>query len=130
MFTNWFTGPKFLLKDNQSQHTYHLVKPSSSANIRPQVSSLKTTTKLNQLGSQRFTKFSRWSSLIHAIAHFLHIVHAFGSGTTKDSSCKGWHHCGTGVTVEESEQAKNIVIRSVQEEAYTEEIKCINEQPS
>ncbi|KAI3353824.1 hypothetical protein L3Q82_005039 [Scortum barcoo] len=47
MLTNWFTGPEFLLKDNQSpvQHTYILVEPSSDTNIRPQVSTLKTTTK-------------------------------------------------------------------------------------
>ncbi len=128
MLTNWFAGPKFLLKDNQSQCTYDLVEPSSHANIRPQVSALKTTTRVNQLGSQRCIKFARWSSLIRDIAHLLHIVHAFRSGTSKDNSCKSWHHCGTGVTVEESEQAKNIVIRSVQEETYTEEIKCINEQ--
>ncbi|XP_049918800.1 uncharacterized protein LOC126401515 [Epinephelus moara] len=128
MLTNWFTGPKFLCQDNQSQCTYDLVEPSPDGDIRLQVSALKTTTEVNQLGSQRMTKFSRWSSLIRAIARLLHIVHAFRSGTSKDSFCKGWHHCGTGVTVEESEQAKNIVIRSVQEETYTEEIKCIIEQ--
>ena len=130
MLTNWFTGPKFLLKDNQSfvQDTFDLVEPSSDTDIRPQVSILKTTAGFKLLGSKRLTRFSQWSSLLRAIARLLHVVHAFKQTTNRDSSCKGWHYCGVGVTVEEFEQAKNIVIRIVQEEVYAGEIKCINEQ--
>ncbi|XP_072554180.1 uncharacterized protein [Paramormyrops kingsleyae] len=128
--TNWFIGPKFLLKDKQShlQDTYDLVEPSSDTDIRPQVSTLKITIRTNLLGAQRFTRFSHWSSLLRAMARLLHIVHAFRSTTNKDGSCKGWHRCGTGVTVEEFEKAKNSVIRAVQGEAYSEEIRCIGGQ--
>lgn len=61
--TNWFIGPKFLLKDNQShlQHTYYLVKPSLDTNIRPQVSTLKITIRMNLLGFPIGVPcFARW----------------------------------------------------------------------
>lgn len=38
MFTSWLIGPKFFLKDNQSQQTYNTVEPSSDADITPPVS--------------------------------------------------------------------------------------------
>lgn len=57
MLTDWFTGPKFLLKDKPSciQDTYDLVEPSSDTDIRPQVSILKTAASMKLLGSERFT---------------------------------------------------------------------------
>ncbi|XP_034384943.1 uncharacterized protein LOC117728244 isoform X4 [Cyclopterus lumpus] len=45
--------------------------------------------------------------------------------TLKNSPCKGWHHCKIGYTVEESDQALHIIIQAVQEEVYSQEIRCI-----
>lgn len=43
--TNWFAGPKFLLSQNKNipESSYDLTEPSLDADIRPQVSTLKTT---------------------------------------------------------------------------------------
>ncbi|KAK7905231.1 hypothetical protein WMY93_017838 [Mugilogobius chulae] len=127
--SNWLTGPDILFQNqNFSTDTYDLVEPSTDAEVRPQVSTLKTTTCSNQLGSQRFTKFSSWISLTRAFARLLHIIHNFKSSSPKNKQCKGWHYCETGLTVAEINQAQNIVIRAVQQDVYADEIKCIQKQ--
>lgn len=117
--TNWLCGPPFL---KQSQNTdeqcsFELVNPSSDAEIRPLVSTMKTTTSSNELGSQRFSKFSSWKSLVHAIARLTHIVVG-----------KGWHHCHTAISVEELSRAKGCIIRVVQEETYEQEYACLRKE--
>lgn len=84
------------------ENTYELVDPSSDTEVRPQVSTLKTTMMSKSLGTQRFSKFSTWKSITHAIARLLHISRQFHKGsTTETSSCKGWHYCSSAPTVEE-----------------------------
>ncbi len=77
--TNWLSGPKFLLmpEPGTSESTYNLVDPSSDPELRPLVSTLRTTTLSKQLGSQRFAKFSSWKSLTGAITRLFHIAHPF-----------------------------------------------------
>lgn len=124
--TNWLSGPRFLSKPKQNvpDITFDLVDPGSDPDIRPLVSTLSTATASKQLGSQRFTKFSSWRSLTRAITHLKHIASCYNMITT-NKPCKGWHLCKTGFSVEESTQASDIIIRTVQEEVYGEEIKCI-----
>ncbi|KAK6316625.1 hypothetical protein J4Q44_G00120250 [Coregonus suidteri] len=57
------------------------------ANVRPQVSTLKTTTSPKQLGSLCFSRFSTWKSLTRAITHLIHIARLFNNTTAaKDSN--------------------------------------------
>lgn len=124
--TNWLSGPRFLSIPGatNSGNSYELVDPSSDPDIRPLVSTLATATTSKQLGSQRFTKFSLWKSLTHAIARLIHIARLF-SATTKNGSCEGWHYCKANITVKESKQASATIIQAVQVEIYGQEIKCI-----
>lgn len=127
--TSWLHGPTFLKHPQQAnpeENTFELVNPSLDAEIRPQVSTMKTTMLSKQLGSQRFSKFSSWNSLIHAIACLTHIAHSFKTNlATKDSGCKGWHHCHTAISVQELSQAKRTIINAVQEETYAQEYACV-----
>lgn len=111
-----------------SESTYNLVDPSSDPDVRPLVSTLSTTTSSKQLGSQRFAKFSSWKSLTGAITRLIHVAHLFNKAAKKNSSCKGWHYCKAEFTVEESNKASAIIIKVVQEEVYSQEIKCIQKQ--
>lgn len=128
--TNWLSGPTFLLmpEPGTSESTYNLVDPSSDPDVRPLVSTLSTTTSSKQLGSQRFAKFSSWKSLTGAITRLIHVAHLFNKAAKKNSSCKGWHYCKAEFTVEESNKASAIIIKVVQEEVYSQEIKCIQKQ--
>lgn len=84
--TNWFAGPKFLLSQNKNipESSYDLTEPSLDADIRPQVSTLKTTPCTKQLGSYRFIKFSSWKSLVCAFTRLFHIAQAFSSPIVTD----------------------------------------------
>lgn len=129
--TSWLCGPAFLKEIQQTHHeeyNFELVNPASDAEIRPQVSTMKTTMSSKQLGSQRFSKFSCWKSLIHAIARLTHIACLFRkTPATQVSSCKGWHHCHTAISVEELSRAEASIIRAVQEETYAQEYACIRQ---
>ncbi|XP_025764213.1 uncharacterized protein LOC109202672 [Oreochromis niloticus] len=95
------------------------------SDVRPQVTALKTTASTKELGSDRFTKFSTWKSLTRALSRLIHVIHNFKSPPSKANHCHGWHYCETGLTVDELNQAQNLVIRAVQQDVYAEEIKCV-----
>ena len=128
--TNWLSGPKFLYKPEPSlsESAFNLVDPSSDPDIRPLVSTLSTIASSKQLDSQRFAKFSTWKSLSRAVTRLIHIARHFKTTQRENSTCKGWHYCKAELTVEESEKASVIIIQAVQQEIYSQEIKCIQKQ--
>ncbi|KAI7789362.1 hypothetical protein IRJ41_022847, partial [Triplophysa rosa] len=121
--TKWLHGPKFLQRPNPQtlpgENTYEFRDPSSDAEVRPQISTLKTTMMSTNLGAQRFSKFSTWKSITHAIARLLHISRQFHKGC----SCKGWHYCSNAPTVEELSCAEKVIIKAIQQETYVQEYK-------
>lgn len=126
--TTWLSGPAFLLQPGKlpckDKVSFELITPESDKEIRSKVTALSTTVTGNQLGSKRFERFSRWSSLTRATARLLHISRSFPK--PKDAnSCGGWHICKKGLAEKELTQAEQIVIRCVQHETYSDEIKCI-----
>lgn len=130
IYTNWLAGPKFLYLPEEvvSKRSCDLVEPDSDPDVRPLASTLSTTTSPDHLGSQRFARFSSWKSLTCAVARLVHIAHLFHVKAAQSNSCRGWHYCKSHVSVEERNQASAIIIKSVQEETYSQEIKCIQEQ--
>lgn len=130
--TNWLSGPAFLKQHVQVQpdkDIFELVNPSSDPDIRPLVSTMSTTTSSEQLGSQRFAKFSSWKSLNYAIARLIHIARLFRKNFASEASgCKSWHHCHTGISTVELSQSKRIIIQAVQEETYEAEYACLRKK--
>lgn len=127
--TTWLCGPTFLKcppRDSPERDIFELVHPDSDVEIRPQVSTLKTTASNKQLGAQRFSKFSSWKTLTRAITRLIHIARLFHEDTaTKKSNCRGWHHCHIAHTLEDLTKAKSTVIRAVQEDVYAQEYACL-----
>lgn len=126
--TTWLTGPPFLYKSVPTtpvRETYVLLEPESDSDIRPQVSTLHTTISNQLLGSKRFLKFSTWKSLQRATACFVHIARSFKPTPTRPSCFKGWHYCHKPYTVDELTEAKNVIIRCVQQETYTVTLECL-----
>ncbi|KAK7882975.1 hypothetical protein WMY93_029149 [Mugilogobius chulae] len=128
--TSWLTGPPSLYKPSQELQDvklYELIDPNTDPDVRA-VSTLKTQTTIKQLGTQRFAKFSSWSSLRHAIARLRHIARSFNTSlTTEKQNCKGWHLCNNACTAENLQISEKIIFRSVQEEAYAEELVCLQQ---
>lgn len=128
--TTWLTGPAFLTKPLSSEvntadeTTFDLVDPDSDAEIRSKSTSLITQLTEDTLGSKRFEKFSNWSSLTRAVAHLCHIAQCF-SLPADNPSCVGWHMCKNGLSVADIAKAEHVIIKCVQHESYSEELKCI-----
>ncbi|KAJ7992858.1 hypothetical protein DPEC_G00266420 [Dallia pectoralis] len=77
------------------------------------------------MGVRRFEHFSRYNTLLRAVARLIHIASTF-SRSTQDSGCQGWHICKKSRSQEDLEKAKIIVLKCTQQDAYSEEIKNIN----
>lgn len=128
--TNWLSGTEFLSRPEPgtSESTCDLVDLSTDPDIRRLVSAFSTAASSEQLGSQRFAKFSTWKPLTRAVTHLIHIARHFKTTPEEKSSCKGWHYCKAEFTVEECSKASAVIIQAVQQEVYSQEIKCIQKQ--
>ncbi len=124
----WLLGPRFLV-DSPSppgKETFKLINPALDADIRPEMTNMSTTTVSKKLGSQRFSRFSNWQSLIHSIGRLIHIANVFHKPATDESACiRSWHYCPTARSAENFSKAKIVILHAVQEETYATEIACI-----
>ncbi|XP_055017008.1 uncharacterized protein LOC129411104 [Boleophthalmus pectinirostris] len=121
--TTWWSGPAFLLNTKSGapeKGPFKLIDPESDVEIRQNATVLVTRTTSGSLGSMRFERFSKWTSLVKAVAYLCHIAHSF-----KSKDCEGWHLCKTSLTGESLTRAEYTIIRCVQHEVYAEEIKRI-----
>lgn len=105
--TNWFSGPAFL------------TKPGLDESPQPevfdfQVSTCATKATSGGIGSHRFSRFSSWKSLIRATARLIQKARAYSKNT--------YHR----QRMDELPQAKLVILRSVQQVFFKEEIKNIS----
>ncbi|XP_061432402.1 uncharacterized protein LOC133358195 isoform X1 [Lethenteron reissneri] len=126
--TIWLTGPAFLLRCDGSpcttKETFGLIEPESDKEIRPHVTTFVTNVRpRSPLSPHHFEHFSKWTTLVRAIAHLTHIADCFHRpmrGTT--GSCNGWHHCTVPRTEDELSRARKSIFCCVQQAAYASEI--------
>lgn len=124
--TTWLKGPAFLhdtsLHSSELQETYNLIDPDTDSEVRSHITTSLTHVTRDVVHPQRFECFSKFSTLLTAIAHFIHVARSFAHST--QNGCQVWHICRP--TEEELLTAKVCVVRSVQNECYAEEFKYIN----
>lgn len=128
--TTWFTGPAFLQCPSYihlEQTDYKLLDPDNDAEVRPEVKTLCTNITKEVLGSGRWERFSTWRSFRKTMSNLIHIAQCFSQSNVKPN-CKGWHMCKTAITPELLDQAETMIIKNVQFETYTDEIKRISEK--
>ena len=71
----WIKGPDLLGLDHCGFEEYDLVDPEHDKDVRPIVSTLKTSTvKSSSLGIKRFENFSSWSSLVRGISFLRYVA--------------------------------------------------------
>ncbi|KAF1387159.1 hypothetical protein PFLUV_G00102450 [Perca fluviatilis] len=125
--TTWFTGPNFLCKTSNEPEpvkSFNLIKPDMDVEIRPEVRSCATQLKEKGLSSERFQRFSSFKTLVRAIALLIHIARCQKPSNWNDR-CKGWHKCDLSRTPDELCQAKEVIIRAVQKEAFKKEFEAL-----
>ncbi|KAI2663492.1 Acid-sensing ion channel 5 [Labeo rohita] len=124
--TTWLKGPAFLhdvsLHSPELQEVYDLIDPDTDSELRPQVVASFTHVTRDVIHPQRFERFSKFSTLLTAVAHLIHVARSFARSTRDE--CRGWHVCRP--TEEELSKAKICIMKSVQNECYSEDLKCIN----
>ncbi|XP_049332403.1 uncharacterized protein LOC125799519 [Astyanax mexicanus] len=115
------TSSKITTEDDT---TYNLVDPDSDVEIYSKVTTLTTQIEGHKLDSKRFERFSKWRSLTKAVARLLHILQCF-SHPSSSRTCVGWHMCKDGLSVADITKAEHVIIKCVQQECFSEELKCI-----
>lgn len=121
--SSWLKGPTYLLKQGKGkEQDFDIVNPESDKEIRP-IICMKTISSVQLLGSHRFSKFSNWTILIRTFAFLQHIIRSFCG----HNECKGWHYCTKSRTVEAYQESEKLIIKTVQQEAYREEIDYLKQ---
>lgn len=77
-----------------------------------------------QLGSERFKRYSNWTTLCSVIARLIHVVTSF---TRKTSEWSGWESFSETPSTQELAQAKVVIIQVVQQDAYKGTLKNLKE---
>ena len=124
----WHHGPTFLHHQEASVNTNASLASETAEDdpeVRPVVQVLATQIIPDKpLGTSRFSRFSRWATLVSAIGRRLSFVQSHLQKSLEKSSTTE----GTKPTPSASllNRAKFLIIQNVQREAYEQEISCLN----
>ncbi|KAJ8353169.1 hypothetical protein SKAU_G00207360 [Synaphobranchus kaupii] len=125
--TSWFTGPSFLRQPpaEETQTTFELIEPEKDTEIRPQIQTCATHLE-PILTSDRFLRFSTFTSLVRGVAFLIHMARSCKK-TNQNGKCKGWHRCDSPRTPDELAQATNIILKAAQNAAFPQELTALRE---
>ncbi|XP_071161241.1 uncharacterized protein [Mytilus edulis] len=116
--SEWLLGPRQLLSSEQknSENIYQLIDPEEDGEIRATVNVAKTFATLEHkgIGTERFNRFSNWTSLVRAIAFLERFSRLHGS-----------KQAAPVTSLEGFSNAENFILISAQYEVYGDEIDCI-----
>lgn len=117
----WHTGPKFLYKSDLATSTQEGNSAEEMLTNDPEVCSdvkvyATRVEKCTNIGSEHFSRFSQWSILQGAIARLI---------TATQSRSKAQAAQEKGPPMRAYEQAKVMILRCVQYEAFTKDIECL-----
>ncbi len=103
---------------------FELIEPENDSEIRPQVRTSATNLEEPELTSNRFQRFSTFTSLVRGVAFLVHMAKSFKL-TDQNSKCKGWHRCDLPRTPDEIDQAKNVILKATQKAAFAKELSTL-----
>ncbi len=103
---------------------FELIEPENDSEIRPQVRTSATNLEEPELTSNRFQRFSTFTSLVRGVAFLVHMAKSFKL-TDQNSKCKGWHTCDLPRTPDEIDQAKNVILKATQKAAFAKELSTL-----
>lgn len=106
---------------------FELIDSESDVEIFQNVTVLATIVSLTDLGSSRFKRYSKWTSLVKAVAYLCHISHSFSKSNDKNS-CRGWHFFKTSLADKDFMCAEHTIIRCVQHEVYAKRSNALEQK--
>ena len=133
----WLCGPQFLHKQNQpeteeSQPNSTVIQPDDPE-VRPELKTLATKVRKDiDLETHRFSRFSEWSRLVRAVACLITLARRFLEKRAKKNAATRreipYVEQSSSSTPAIQRQAEMVIIKSLQKEAYGEEIECIRNE--
>ncbi|XP_060573880.1 uncharacterized protein LOC132731684 [Ruditapes philippinarum] len=116
--SKWLNGPpdSIMFSDVEQQTIdFELIKPDEDKEVKKEVNvNLSVVKSFKHLGSQRFTRFSSWKRLVTAIALLKKKICMTNEHNLKD-------------VIDKQEEAKRLILRECQIDAYAEEHQCLAE---
>jgi len=115
--SSWLTGPTFLRQPETMENgdeDFPLVEPDDDREVRPQLVCCKSSVD-EGLGLQRFTRFSRWQSLVRAIGVLKKFVRQF--------KCKSTPNPKPDQDAANSNHVEQFIVKEAQREYYPQEIR-------
>ena len=116
----WINGPEFLPNTsltNQTCHEDQEVPSKANPEVKFDASVMKAEVKATSiLGTERFSRFSNWSSLVRALSRVIKFIQSYRSKKAKlreEGEAKKISN-----SVEIGARAMKIIIANVQQEAY------------
>ena len=147
MASSWFTGPEFLRNNTfptaSRQQEFEIV--NDDPEVRTEASILSSSIQIaNKLGSERFERFSKWSTLQRAIANLIvrakkcHIQWQQSSILVRSSKSSRHNTLDVShpqqisrpLSATELKQAEKLMIRTIQADACAMEIKAVQQSNS
>ena len=125
--SRWTSGPEFLWSPRPHPQTVLQEIPldESDPEVKREVVACITRSQtLQELGTSRFNRFSSWSSVKRAVASLIRVIKSFKE-RNQEHSRKPINHLPPP-SAAELERASEIVVKSVQKEAFTEEFKALS----
>ena len=124
----WHHGPNFLHHQETSVNTNASLASETAEDdpdVRPVVQVLATQIIPDKpLGTSRFSRFSRWATLVSAIGRLLSFVQSHRQKSLeKSGTTEGTKPMPSASLLN---RAKFLIIQNVQREAYEQEISCLN----
>ena len=124
--TFWFRGPDFIKFDLPPQDLTEVDIKEGDPEIREEITTYATKieSKTKGLGSQRFQRFSKWSTLRTALATLIKKAERIKSqDITQDNTphTKPREH----LSLSDLKKAETLMIKTVQREAYAQEIHSL-----
>lgn len=124
--SSWLLGPNFLKSPLHKESEFvELQDPEADKEIRKEIElqTCKTDTEIRSSMSEKFSKFSSWKRLIRTIARLKHVAKSYANR----SKCVGWQLCDNSNLPIELGEAQNQIIKLVQQDAYLDELSCLQE---
>ena len=133
--TQWFQGPEFLRNPHQLSPSPHVEMPLNEEDpeIRPLLA-LKTNAQqhVKGLGSRRFERFSRWSTLRRAVARLILKIRTFklrrdldGEKSSMRSAHPNSENIQRRISSDLLKSAEEVLTKTVQGESFAPEIDAL-----
>ncbi|XP_063404523.1 uncharacterized protein LOC134687988 [Mytilus trossulus] len=124
--SSWLTGPTFLQESDTLSHSiatpFPLINPNTDKELKTEIQVIKSVLKCDNLGSQRFNRFSNWWKLVRTISRLQRLASSYSHNKLKDNLESN--------ELEAHRKAEIFIIKEVQKEDFGREIECLrNKRP-